>query len=235
MVETGLFTGSLLNTQPVIVTCGGTAVAYDGYYSPSGNAVTWPVGPSLFIKPVDHSTVATSSDCTVEIKDSVVDKDAQPVPGDQRALADYKWTVAGLAFAGSAPAPAENAGEEEIITPDAKVVVSFNAFIDATTLAEAEVTIVEVPVDAVTGVADCAAAGTAKTAVIEADPDDPLSLDISIAGVNQTTCMGCVFEAEKAYVITFSDTNEVADVAGGPGALPGAADFSLCFTTDVAP
>ncbi len=23
------------------------AIAYDGYYSPSGNNVTWPVGPSL--------------------------------------------------------------------------------------------------------------------------------------------------------------------------------------------
>ncbi len=235
MAETGQFTGSLLNTQPVNLTCGGTAVAYDGYYSPSGNNVTWPVGPSLFIAPLDLTTVATSSECTVEIKDTVVDKDGNSVPADQRGSAgEYKFQIAPLEFLGTAPEEAAP-GEEEIISPEAPVVATFNAFIDAASIdAATEVAIKEVPIDAGTGAPICDDAGTAVAAKVEADPADPTSVDISLA-TPAATCPTCVFDASKAYVVTFSDTNAVADLAGGPGALPGAADFSLCFTTDVAP
>jgi hypothetical protein len=260
MLETGQFTGSLLNTQPVIVTCGGNPVDYDGYYSPSGNSVTWPVGPSLFIKPRDPSTVATSSECTVEIKETVVDKDNNTVPADQRGGGGtYKWQIAPLAFLGSSPAPAKNVcstttsttcdtddecpdGETCIvnlpkipsITADAPVVVSFNGFIDAATLAAAEVTVTEQT--------DCAttAGAVTRTAVVAADPADDLSLNISVAGT-AAECPGamagdpdvpCAFDADKSYVITFNAGNAVADVAGGPGALPEADSFTLCIDVE---
>jgi len=221
-IEGGTFNGSLLNTQPVTMTCGGNVVAYDGFYNPSGNAFTWPLGPSLFVAPVDLSSIATGSDCTIEIKDAVLDKDGHKVPADQRGTGGtYKWKVADLAFAGSAPAPADPGMEEEI-TADAPLVLTFNAFIDATSLVPAEVTILEV--------ADCTkTTGVAKTAVIDQDPDG-VSIDISIAGAPA----GEAWNEVKAYIVTFSDTNVVTDLAGGPGALPGAADFTLCFTT-VAP
>src|SRR5689334_10731229 len=56
--ETDMATGSLAATQPVILKCQDVNgvmidVDYDGYYSPSGNTVTWPLGPSLVIKPLD--------------------------------------------------------------------------------------------------------------------------------------------------------------------------------------
>jgi hypothetical protein len=261
MMETGLFTGSLATTQPVILNCGGVAIEYDGYYSPSGNNVTWPVGPSLFIQPTDPTTVATGSTCTVEIKDSVVDKTGNPVPAAQRT--GVTWDIASLAFLQSSPAPGgkvcssdatESCGDETDcttagdtcnvdltdvpeITADAPVVVTFNGFIDAATLDAAEVTISEQD--------DCAttAGAVTRTAVVVPDPADPLSLDISIAGA-AVACPGamagdpdvaCAFTPAKSYVITFTPDNAVTDLAGGPGALPPAESFSLCIDAIAVP
>lgn len=218
-VESGQFTGSLAATQPVILRCtapGSTTaveIEYDGYYSPSGNAVTWPLGPSLFIQPVDHSTVATGSTCSVEIKNTVVDKQGESVP----AGGTFEWNVEALAFAGTSPAEAAP-GEEEAIAVDAPVIVSFNAFIDAATLAPAEVEIRE-GAAADTDCANVTANGTVRAAVVAADAADPLSLNISIAGN---------WVAGRMYAVTFL-ANEVADLAGGPGSIP---ESTVCFLAE---
>ncbi|HEU0032443.1 MAG TPA: Ig-like domain-containing protein [Kofleriaceae bacterium] len=217
MQETGTFTGSLLNTQPFTLTCNGANVAYDGWYSPSGNNVTWPVGPSLVAFPVDYSTVPTSGECTVQIKSNVVDKDGNTVPADQQGTASqYKWKIAALAVDAIAPAPADP-GAEETIAVDAPLIVTFNAFIDAATLAANEVEIHE----GAAGVTDCAAVSanaTTKAAVIAPDADG-LSIDVTIAG-------GWV--SGRMYSVTFLP-NEVADVAGGPGSID---EVTVCFLAE---
>jgi hypothetical protein len=98
-LETGSFTGTLANTQPVTLKCTGVDgalhdVPYEGYYSPSGNSVTWPVGPSLVIKQVGDVIVPTNSLCEVTIKDFVKDKQGELVPPDQRG--PFKFRVSGL-------------------------------------------------------------------------------------------------------------------------------------------
>lgn len=256
MEPTGLFTGSLASTQPVILSCGGQAVEYDGYYSPSGNNVTWPVGPSLFIQPTTPQAVATSSTCTVELKENVVDKAGNPVPAAQRAN-NYTWDIAALDFLASTPAPAKKVCSSDAmetcdvaadcttvgdtcdfdlpkipkVNAAAPVVLTFNGFIDAATLLAAEVTISEQ-----TTCADATGA-IARTAAIVIDPDDELSLDLSItnaavacpAEMEGDPDVACAFNPAKSYVITFAADNAVADVAGGPGALPPAEDFTLCI------
>ncbi|MBS1118061.1 MAG: hypothetical protein H6Q90_289 [Deltaproteobacteria bacterium] len=233
MQPTGQATGSLLNTQPVTLTCNGVVVPYDGYYSPGGNNVTWPLGPSLFIQPIDLSTVPTGADCTVEIKDSVVDKQGNAVPMDQRGSGGtYGFKVSSLAFAGSAPAPAE-AGMDEEITADAPLILNFNGFIDPASLADTEITIAEA--------ADCdlaraaLTAGTGlKVAAIAADADSAQALDISIVGAP----MDEFWNEAKAYAVSFVDGSTVLDVAGGSLTLTATdlslGDLTLCFTT-VAP
>lgn len=217
-VGTGQFFGTLANTQPVVLTCGGNTIAYDGYYSPSGNAVTWPLGPSLFIQPVDYGTVATGSTCTLELKTTVVDKEGNPVPGDQLGKDGlYSWQVAALAFAGTSPAPADP-GEEEVIAVDAPVVVSFNAFIDPATLDPATELEIREGADGDTDCANVTANGTVQTGVVAADAD-PQSLDITLAG-------GWI--AGRMYAVTFL-TNEVADLAGGPGSIP---EQTICFVAE---
>lgn len=219
---TGIFTGTLANTQPVTLNCGGTAVAYDGYYSPSGNNITWPLGPSLVISPVDFSTVASGSACTVELKDTFTDKDGNAVDAAQRGT--FMVGLAGLSFEGSSPEPAAP-GEESVIVTDSAVILSFNGFIDATQLTGGLAGEVILKEGAVADV-DCAnvtATGTVVSADVVADAEDPLSIDVTKTGG---------FTADRMYSLTFTDDNEVKDVAGGSGALPGAADFTLCFIAE---
>lgn len=92
---TDTFYGTLANTQPVTLQCesvsgGMVNVPYDGYYSPAGNAVTWPLGPSLVIKPDEPRAIATSSMCTVSLKDTIRDKDGELVPAAQRGPFPFK-------------------------------------------------------------------------------------------------------------------------------------------------
>lgn len=89
------FTGSLARTQPVTLRCQDVSgafadVDYDGYYSPAGNAVTWPLGPSLVIQPLDPTIVPVGSECTVTIKESVKDKDDHAVPAGDRGPYSFK-------------------------------------------------------------------------------------------------------------------------------------------------
>lgn len=98
-LETGSFTGTLANTQPVTLECTGVdgtmqELAYDGYYSPSGNAVTWPVGPSLVIKQAGDVIVPTNSLCQVTLKANIHDKQGNEIPADQRG--PFKFKVSGL-------------------------------------------------------------------------------------------------------------------------------------------
>lgn len=95
---TGTFRGSVRDANPVTLECQSVTnnamvnVDYDGYYSPSGNRVTWPVGPSLVIKPNDPLLVATGKECQITINESVVDKSGNPVPETQRG--PYPFRIA---------------------------------------------------------------------------------------------------------------------------------------------
>jgi len=231
MVETGQFTGSLANTQPVTLTCNGTAVPYDGYYSPSGNNVTWPLGPSLFIAPTDYSLIATGSECTVEIKDSVVDKDNNPVPSGERGTGgEYKFQLLPLELAATDPEPAAP-GEEAIIVPDTPALFLFNHFIDPTTLATSEVVITE-HVNT-----DCSAdAGDTVVPAGDIVVDGDSASGLVFVNLTETAAgTGLAWKPSTNYSIAFAAGNEVADVAGGKANLPEAADLTICFNTDVAP
>jgi hypothetical protein len=92
---TDTFTGSIANTHPVKLECesvggGFVEVEYDGYYSPAGNAVTWPLGPSLVIKPIEARQIATGKSCRVTINDNVTDKTGNKVPAAQRGAFTFK-------------------------------------------------------------------------------------------------------------------------------------------------
>jgi hypothetical protein len=120
---TGTYTGTLANTQPVSLRCqsamgtGLVDVPYDGYYSPAGNAISYPLGPSLVIIPVDPTVIATQSECTVTLKDNIHDKDGNQVPADQRG--PYKFKIAPLTVVAIDP-------------PDGKAVDPISAGVDLT-------------------------------------------------------------------------------------------------------
>src|SRR5262249_29118517 len=59
--------GSIKNTKPVSLKCGGVDVPYDGYYAPNGNKVSWPLGPNIFVTPDDPTSVKTGQSCELTV------------------------------------------------------------------------------------------------------------------------------------------------------------------------
>jgi hypothetical protein len=110
---TGTFTGSIATTQPVKLECQtatGTAfvnVDYDGYYSPAGNAVTWPLGPSLVIKPNDPTLIATGKECRITLNSNITDKDGNAVPADQ--IGPYTFETSKIALIATDPSDSGDA------------------------------------------------------------------------------------------------------------------------------
>jgi hypothetical protein len=132
--DTGTVAGTIANTKPVKLECqsamggGLVEIPYDGYYSPSGNAVTWPLGPSLVIKANFPALVATQSECQVTINANVTDKDGNKVPDTQ--LGPYKFKIAPVALVAGDTAPADGDAVDAI---SAGVDVTFNTPIDTST------------------------------------------------------------------------------------------------------
>jgi len=125
--------GTLAGSQPVILTCNGQPIAYDGYYNPSGNHLSRPPGPSLVVLPLDG--VPTATTCQIEVVQGestpgfgVFDKRGNPVSAADRG--PFTFRIADLAITGSSP------GEETVegVTLDFTPLVTFNARIDPDTL-----------------------------------------------------------------------------------------------------
>ncbi|HEX4455856.1 MAG TPA: hypothetical protein VH143_33580 [Kofleriaceae bacterium] len=127
---TGAQMGTLANTQPVTLQCQSSTgngalvdVPYDGYYDPSGDSVSYPLGPSLVIQPADPTLVATGSMCQVTLKSNIKDKDENPVPSDQ--LGPYTWTIGTIAVTAISPT------DGSMVDPAAAGVdLTFNAAVD---------------------------------------------------------------------------------------------------------
>jgi hypothetical protein len=218
---TGIFDGSIAATQPVVLECDGVAVPYDGYYQPSGNSQTWPVGPSLVVSPVDPSVIAAGATCTVALRaDVIVDKQGEAVTD----TTPFTFGIAALEFQGSDPEPAAMPGEEAAIAAGSPVTLFFNGFVDDTSLTATDIRIEEVT--------DCTAAagsGTAQPLVTQAGGDGEILVGTALAGDPGEEVPG--FEA-GSYIITFLPGAEVTDAAGATAALPGADDFTLCFDVE---
>ncbi len=118
----GVITGSLAESQPFVLSCGGADVPYDGWIDPTGNHLSYPPGPSLVVQPLDF--IATGTPCEVSLREGVVtDKDGEDVPGDD--LGPYSFGIAVLAV--GEPDPLDGT---EGVDPAAPISIPFNAPID---------------------------------------------------------------------------------------------------------
>jgi hypothetical protein len=216
-VATGLLSGTLANTQPVTLTCNGVAVPYDGYYDPSGNAFTWPVGPSLFIQPSDTTTIASGTECQVTLKGNIVDKSGIKVPDTE--IGPYKFQLAGLTLLSADPGQPDDTTKPDALDSAAPLVLTFNAAIDAASVTADDILITEVT--------DCGATPSTvtHTAVVTAEAKNPRAIDISIADAAPMKD----WIPAKFYTVTFTDGSSVADRAGATGTLPAPSDLTICF------
>lgn len=135
---TDTFTGSIANTRPVKLECESVAggfveVPYDGYYSPAGNAVTWPLGPSLVIQPNEPTSIGTGKACRVTINDNVVDKSGNKVPTAQRGPFAFKLApIQVLAIDPTDDPDAASPVDPALLSAldGSGVTITFNTFVD---------------------------------------------------------------------------------------------------------
>jgi hypothetical protein len=120
-------TGSIARAHPFTVTCGDAVIAYDGFYDPSGNHDTSPVGPALVIYPASQPAAASASSCRIAIDAGAIrDKDGEPAPNDIR----FAFTLAALHVAATTPAAGATDAD-----PLGQIRLSLNSHVDAATLA----------------------------------------------------------------------------------------------------
>lgn|GEM_PF-4020925 len=246
---TGTSTGSIANTHPVTVTCGGVDVPYDGYYSPGGNYQTWPVGPSLVIIPDDPTSVAAGTECTVSINDNVKDKTGETVPTDQRGMSgQYKFAIAPFALIATDPEaiPTDMTDDKAEIVPESPITLQFNSILDPTTVTTADVHLFKGVAADCTGGTEVAAASVRIFQILDDAPPDGVVADettIQIADGSATgaitdptdpTLDGLFFDELETYRLEFTAGAVATDAAGGEGSLELEADTVLCFDTDMA-
>jgi hypothetical protein len=226
--DSELMRGSLARTQPVILTCGGANVMYDGYYNVSGNSLTWPLGPSLYIAPASdlvYTSIPTGTSCEVTIiADKVIDKDGVEVPTAQ--VGPYGFTLADLALLGTDPGEPDNPLMPDTVAPEDPLVLAFNAHIAVASLTAATVTIEEVT--ACNGTVVLAKTAVVRPHVVDGDAD-PTAIEI----VDSAAPTDAAFVPERIYRITFAGANVTQDLAGGGNVdLPEADELTICFKTD---
>ncbi|MBA3456638.1 MAG: hypothetical protein H0T42_26350 [Deltaproteobacteria bacterium] len=199
---TDTFSGTIANTQPVILECESVAggfveVPYDGYYSPAGNAVTWPLGPALVIKPDEPRAIATNKTCRIRLRDNITDKSGNQVPEDQRG--PYEFKIAPITPIDMTPADGDEI-DAFVLSPNGdNVYVHFNTSIDPTSWCDDGVGMDEceftfTPVD--TGVCDNAAGTGSGTYCV-------IGTACSTAG---ETCMPAGAEAFTSTALGLTDS-----------------------------
>ena len=127
---TGTYSGSIAGSHPVELKCTGVSgamvdIPYDGYYSPAGNNITWPVGPSIVVKPNLPATVPTNSKCQVTLNDVIREKghSDHDVPADERG--PFPFEIAPIIVASISPTDMTS-----LDAVDAGMDVLFNTLID---------------------------------------------------------------------------------------------------------
>lgn len=145
--ETDICDGHIDTTLPFDVSCGGSAITYDGYYYPNGNKESNPVGPALILAPIDLAP--TDTDCTFTIKPTVVvDKDGVAVPTGPNENV-FTIHVKQLDVVETDPVDAAAVADRGVIPPDGAVIMLFNSLIDPASVAAGDIEIRNLDTDAV--------------------------------------------------------------------------------------
>lgn len=202
--------GTLVNSQPVILTCDDQPVAYDGFYNPSGNHLSLPPGPSLVIRPVE--ALPTGATCTVEVVQGesnpgfgVFDKAGNPVSTEDSG--PYSFQVGPLAVTGASPASAS-----EGVALGVEPLVTFNVPIDPASLGPEGAQLVRL-----------------RTAADDVDVAVTLSVDGNTVKITPASPLA----PETAYeVVVYAG---IADPSGGTLMLEADPTVLTTFTTGAAP
>ena len=250
---TDTFTGSIATTKPVTLRCesvngGMVEVDYDGYYSPSGNRITWPLGPSLVVKPNDPSLIATGSACEITINDNVTDKAGNQVEASQRG--PYKFSIAPISILaidpsddpdGESPIPASQVFVDNIY-------VQFNTEVQESSFCDEGTGMDECEFTFSPDIGECSiSAAACEVAMNGADCpmagetcDAPGAYAYSLAPYGLTPAEfgfgpNLPVQVEKSYTFSFTEGGKIKDRCGKETTFgaPSADDGTLIhYTTD---
>lgn len=181
--------GTLAETQPVELTCGGQPVAYDGYYLINGSHLTFPSGPAIVVQPLDFIATSTA-DCQVTVKEELYDRDFQKVT----ERGPYPFGIASLKLVATEP-PDEEEGADPC-TPPALI---FNALLDDASIDPASIVLEK--------------DGEAVPITIEVSNNEVYLVPTTEVAAGQP------LEAEASYTVRVIADSMFADIAGGSAAV----------------
>jgi len=243
MKPTGTMLGSFANTQPVTLKCRDSAgnsadVLYNGYYVPNGNRVSWPLGPALFVQPVNPLSVQTGAACEIGIKDMVHNKNGQQVPTDQRS---FPFKIAPMTLRFSNPDPSDDDPGKIELDPDSPVAFFWTAAFTTMPLAT-EIHIFEGP-NSAKDTGDPTVCGSGGTAVASAEiATAPRGAGAATSALVMNLSLNLpvpddvhAWKPQTTYRVQFGANAKITPKQGGAdGTFP--TTYNLCFhTTDPAP
>lgn len=217
--------------EPVRLTCDGVEVPYEVGYLSKGTRETWPMAPSLKIKPRDPAAIAAGAWCEVALLPDVV-RDKSGIPPEPSQLGPYGFQVAPIEIVipeGPAGAPFGTTGAVPTLAAgNPPFRLDFNHFVDPASFDASDVRVfrnasVE---DPATPYADCGGGQLVPARVLPADvPLElqgiiPYSVTVADGGVSSGN-----WESNRSYRVELGGTS-VSDRAGGENPLP---PIRLCF------
>ncbi len=223
-VPTGVKLGSFLQTQPVSLKCGGVDVPYDGYYVPNGNSQSWPLGPSLFIKPLKADSVPTGTKCEIALKGNVTGKKGEAV--DTTDPANFTFDVAALKVVSISPSAGTKAKEQDSTS---EVEFEFNATLKAGTGAVDASLIVLVSKPNLPGDMPDESICAAGAAGNLEDPYSDLGGRFMVVGDNASPDADHAFQLGRTYRLEFKPDAIATAKAGGTATV--SLTKPLCFYT----
>lgn len=240
--------GTLFNTQPVTLKCNGVDVPYDrdrplapiSYYVPNGSRVSWPLGPALYIQPVNPVSVPTGATCEIGIKDMVVNKAGESVPADQRTF-QFKIAPMKLRFAvfdGTAVEDPADAADGKLALDPASPVEFFwtAAFTSQPAPVSAPIDPAEIKIFEGADATVCGSGGTqVATTDIETSARGTTAVTTALVMHLDLKSQGPDFawKGNTTYRIEFGPNAKITPRQGGAdGTFP--AGYKLCFHTTAA-
>lgn len=217
---------------PVLLNCNGLPVAYSTVYTGEGNRQSWPLGPSLRIRPQVASAIPAGATCEITLNDAVIfDKQGEPPQLSQ--LGPYRFKVAPIGlqipYGAAAAAYGTSGGLPFLASGNPPFRLNFNAYLKPGSFTASDVRVFRGADrdDPQTELTECGG-GTevqARVRTFEVPAAEAVMVPAAMTVADNTAADGDWAAATYYRVEIFG---EVEDVAGGKNAL---APTTLCFRT----
>jgi Bacterial Ig-like domain len=218
--------------NPVLLSCDGLPIAYNTFYTGEGNRDSWPVGPSLKLRPKNPATVPANALCEVTLEEGAI-FDKTGVPPEQAQAGPYRFQIAPIGLQipyGAASAAYGTTGAPPTLGPgNPPFRVNFNHYLKASSFTASDVKVFRDAYvnDPLTDLTECGGGVevVAKVRPFELSPAQAGSIPAAMTIADDTVTSGD-WAPGTQYRVEIGGA--VEDVAGGGNAL---APTTLCFRT----